>query len=340
MAIADFIQTFLQLKQVQNQTEQIANNAKAQTIGAMSTFMDLARQTADPGQLTALVDRFSQLGVGTPEQLGSILQHVTPTKEATAGYLSKLGVDIAAGRAQGATEAESNLATETAGVQNTGMNKGQTAGSNFLADVFSKVDTHGEVGRQLAAGLASRTAAGLTPQQMQQEQDAMALPQAERTQAAGVAARTRLSAPDAAQQQLGLLSNSLGWAGNRLGYAQLASQSAYQTASLAVENAKAQAAARGHDPQVIDNLLSAKNGAMKNLQDALAKHPSKGQLISLIGGVNAINAMLSGYGLPNEGQLEYDPDKLLTPGYITRFFDRQPINVQPTNMQPAGTGRR
>lgn len=332
--ISDFIQTFLQLKQVQNQTEQIAQQARFQTVNEMNTFMELAKQTADPGQLTALVDRFAQLGVGTPEQLGSILQHVTPTVEATKGYLSKLGVDISSGRVTGTPAAEANLASETASVQNTGMNKGQAAGSSFLADIFSKVDTHGEIGRQLAEGLASRTATGMTPEQMQQGQDFLNLPQNERTQAAGVAAQTRLSAPQSAQ-------NQLGWAGNRLGYAQLASQSAYQMGELAVENAKAQAAAKGHDPQIIDNLISAKNGAQKTLQEAAKQNAPKANIISIIGQLNSINAMLSAYGIPNEGQIPYDPEKLTNNGLFQIIKNwGQPVNVQPVNMQPAGAGRR
>jgi hypothetical protein len=341
-SMSDFIQSFVNLKNVQNQTQQIAQQAQAQAVNGMTTFMELARHTADPGQLTQLVDRFAQLGVGTPDQLGGILQHVTPTAEATRDYLVKIGVDENAGVNTGSTDATKRQAGEAASVATTGMNQGAAAGSSFLHDIFSKVDTHGEVGRVLAQGLASRTATGQTAEQLQQGQDFLNLGQPERTQAAGVAAGTRQSAAQDA-------GNQLGWANNRLGYASLASNAAYQTGTLEVENAKARAAAQGHDPQVITNLITAKNTLMGELQKA--KNPSKQAVMGFIGGLNSINAMMSAYGLPNEGQMNYDPEALVKPGAWDQFMAGPQFMAgngapaaaptsRPTNVRPAGAGRR
>jgi hypothetical protein len=338
--MSDFIQSFVGLKNVQNQTQAIAQNAQAQAISGVSTFMELARHTADPGQLTQLVDRFAQLGVASPDQLGGILQHITPTAEATRDYLVKIGVDENAGINTGSTAATKKQAGEAASVATTNMNQGQAASSGFLNDIFSKIDTHGQVGRTLAQGLATRTAAGQTREQFQQGSDFLGLSQTERTQSAGAAAGTRLTAAQDA-------ANQLGWAGNRLGNATLASTSAYQIGSLEVESAKANAAAKGHDPQIITNLITAKNQILQEL--GKTKNPSKQALQGFIGGLNSINAMMNAYGLPNEGQIDYNPDELVQPGAMDRFLQQPsfmsgaapaPRGSTPQNTSPAGTGRR
>jgi hypothetical protein len=338
-SIADFIGTFVQLKQVQNQTEQLQQQARNQAVSGMSTFMEIAKNTADPGELTALVDRFSQLGVGTPEQLGSILQHVTPTVEATKGYLSKLGVDVAAGTATGRSPDEARLAGETASAQNTGMNEGQRATSGFLADIFKKVDTHGAVGEQLAQGLAARTAYGLTPGDMAVDQATTKLPANEVQQGSGVKLGTRMGAAQDAGNQLGWANNRLGVGNLELGNRQLAVTSAYQMGTLEVEAARAAAAAKGHDPQLVDNLLGSKNNILKLIQSTT--NPSKQLATGYIGALNGINAQLAALGVPTEGQIAYDPESLVQPGVwnkITTGIQNRlqggptPYVVKPTNV--------
>jgi hypothetical protein len=336
----DMLNTMMGLKQLQNQNIQIAQQGAAQATQGIDTFMKLAQHTANPTELTALVERFSQLGIGSPEQLTSLLQHVTPTQEATRDYMTRMGIDIAAGnKPEGTTAATSDLASEAASVGVTGMNAGQRAGSTFLSDVFSRAD---RTDPRLAAGLASRTATGMTPGDMSLDALFGQLPAPEQSQAAGVKAGTRLSASADA-------SNQLGWAGLRQNERQMIGQQGYQMGQLEVDAAKAKAAAAGKDPQVIVNLIDAKQKLLATLQNKKNANPTQQEILSFIGGFNAINLMMSQYGLPNEGQLEYNADTLLQPGALDRFLSgpqfmpgRQPPKAtsQPTNVQPSGAGRR
>lgn len=332
--MTDFLQTFLNLKQVQNQTEQVAQQARQHAIGGMTTFMELAKHTADPAQLTGLVQRFSELGVASPEQLTSVLQHVTPTLDAQQAAQTKLGTDIAAGHTpEGTTPAAASLATDTANTQLVGQNAGQRGASQFLSEIFKKVPTTGAQADQFALGLGAQTAAHMTPLQMVQDAAGRALPPEEILQQAGVAGGTRMTAAQDAN-------NQAAWAGIRSQDRQITANSAYQMGSLEVDAAKARASSMGHDPQIISNLISAKSQLMSTFKDAKTKNPTPSEAMGYIGALNAINAQMAQYGLPNEGQIEYDPSLLVRPGAFSRLFDRRPIVSAPQNKQTAGAGRK
>jgi hypothetical protein len=331
----DFLNTFINLKQIQLQTEQVAQTAKTQAVSGVDTFMRLAQHTANPMELTSLVDRFSQLGVASREQLSGILQHVVPTAEAQKEY------DVWRGRQMqdsGATDPTVSAATRTrtteaANVNATGMNSGQLSNSKFISDVLSTAPTGGD----LPGAMATRLAAGMSPGEMAVDQAVTQLPANELQQAGGAKVGTRMTAAQDAN-------NQSTWATIRMQDRNNTAESAYHMGSLEVEAAKARAAAAGHDPQTIDHLITAKTSLMATLKDAKNKNPSAQELMSFIGGLNAINAQMSAYGIPNEGQIDYKPEMLTQPGFLTslnNFLNRNVKNTStPVGSQPAGTGRK
>lgn len=333
-SMTDFLNTFLNLKQVQNQTEQIVQKSRSDAITGMSTFMQLAQHTADPTQLTGLVSRFAELGVGTQAELSGILAHVTPTQEALKSYMTTRGIVAADGNTMGTPTKEGDtLARETASTNLTGMNRGQVGASDLLSGLFPRVDTAGQAGDALATHLGARTAAGMTPFQMVEDAAGRALPSDEILQAAGIRGGTRMSA---AQD-----------AGARQGIGELNERrrvdtfnANYQIGMLDIDAARARATAMGRDPQIITNLIDAKNKLLSTVTDAQNKNPTRSAVLGFIGGLNAINSQMQALGLPNEGQIDYKPEDLVNPSFLSRLTDRRPVVVNPGNRQPAGSGRK
>lgn len=331
---SDMLNTLINYKQVQNQTQQIAQAGAAQAVQGVSTFMDLARHTADPATLTALVDRFAQLGVGNRQQLMGILQHVTPTSDATKDYLTKLGVDIKGGkRPEGTTDELASTAGEAANVNTTGMNAGQLGASGFLASVFQHANPNDP---ELAAGLASRTATGMTPGDMAVDAAQAALPASELTQQGGIKGGSRMTAAQDA-------SNQLGWANLRANARSDEVRNAQNMVALGISKEQADAAMKkaeknGVSPEAVVNLVEAKTKLMNLIRDKKTMNPSKQEVLGWIGNLNAINAAMSAYGLPNEGQVAFDPNMLTQPGFFDSFLSRN--TSVPQNVAPPGTGRR
>lgn len=334
----DFLQTFMGLKQIQNQTEQVAQTARSQAVSGLDTFMKMAQHTANPMEQTALVDRFSQLGVASREQLMGVLQHITPTAEAMKEYDIWRGrqlEDAPAGAPPDptVTPAGRTRMTEAANANSTGQNAGQLGSSQFLRDMFSLAPRSSDN----AAEMASRLTGGMSTGETAIDRAMTALPGSEVTQAAGVKAGTRMSAAQDANVQLG--------------FGQLRSQdrrntaeSAYQMGTLEVEAAKAKAAALGHDPQMVDHLISAKTSLMATLKDAKNKNPSAQELMAFIGGLNAINQQMTQLGIANEGQIDYKPEMLTQPGLYQSILNRlnsgTKLTSTPPGTAPAGAGRR
>jgi hypothetical protein len=329
------LNTLVNFKQLQNQTEQIQQQARGQAIQGVSTFMNLARNTADPTQLTQLVNRFSQLGVGTTDELLGILNHVTPTEDALKSYYATLGGQVEAGHTpEGTTDASKRTAGEALSSVTSGMNQGQAAASGFLSSVFAGANPNTP---GLAEGLASRTATGMTPGERAVDTAQAGLPAAELAQQGGIKGGTRMTA---AQD-----------AGNQLGFAQLRAnvrsdevRNAQRDVELGISKEQVDAAmkkatAQGLDPQKVTNLLEAKKGVLGLIQSRKNANPSKQELLGYIGTLNGLNAALTALGLPNEGQLEYNPDILLEPGFFDRKF-KTPVTSTPVNVVPPGTGRR
>jgi hypothetical protein len=307
--MSDFIGTFLNMAQLQNQQEQTENARKSQAVQGVNTFMTIARQTADPALLTGLVDRFAALGVAPKDELLSILQHVTPTQEALKAYSTRQGMLEKAGHPTDSdTSASSELNRETANTELTGMNEGQMSASAFLSDLFSKTQTGGRQGDMLAASLASRTAGNVTPGQLVLDHAMSLLPQNEIEQGAGIGLGTRMSAPQDA-------TNQLGWANLREENRKNTQYGALTEAGFHADLTKAGMAALKGGLDHIPGLLQTKEQFIKQLTDAKGS-PTPALVMSIIGGLNSVNQQLTAAGIANEGQIQYKPEMLTDPTWL------------------------
>lgn len=320
--IGDYIQTFMGLKQLQNQSAQVAEQARQDTMQGVNIFLQLARQTAHPGELAALADRFSELGVGSRDQLTSLLTNITPTEEALRASQTQMGLRIAGGDTSG-TAAERSLAQDTASNALTGQTQTQRAIGDRQRQALESVPGESAFGAFLNRAFTSQTLAGMTPGKATIDALMMGLPVPELTQAAGVAIGTRLGAGDNAQLQTQQANNRLGWA-------QLADESAWHAGQLGLEQAKfkmmaKKAEAGGLDPQDYVALITAKTQLIKAAQDSKNKNPTEAELNAIAGGLNAINRRMQAVGLPYEPQLQ-GPDILKTEWQKT--FDNWAKNVR------------
>lgn len=308
--IQDFINTFMGLKQVQNQTAQIAETQRQNTMQGVNIFLQMARQTAHPGELAALADRFAELGVGSRDQLTSLLTNVTPTEEALRSAETQFGLKIAGGDQSG-TAAERSLAQDTASSALTGQSRAQRAVGDRQREALAATPSNTPFGEYLSKAFASQTLAGTTPGKATIDAIMLGLPTPELQQAAGVAIGTRPSAGE----NIGLQTAQ---ANNRLGWAQLADESAWHAAQIGMDQMKfklmaKKAEAGGLDPQDYVALITAKTQLVKAAQDAKNKNPSDVELQSIVGGLNAVNARMKAAGLPYEPPIENSADVLKAP---------------------------
>lgn len=308
--VTDFIQTYQGLAKLQQDRDQIEDARESAKVAGLNTFMTLARQTAEPGQLLALVDRFAQLGVGSHEQLTSILQNVTPTQEAITSMMTQRGINV-----QEAAGTGDRLASETANTQLTGQNQGQTSTSQVVAGLMDRFKLPpGPMGDAYIAAAGAR-AIGATPGQLVLDHALSKLGMPELQQGAAVGLGTRLSAgqtEQSAQAKAGLEYN---WAGlretsrhNRVGEALSEVE-----LGISAQNAKTKANMTGiPDASNIASMIASKAGILKDLQNT-KETPPPALVMNYIGALNTINAQLSAAGVPNEGQIDYTPDAVVDP---------------------------
>lgn len=321
-SMSDFINTFINMAQLQNQQEQVDIQKKSQAVQGVNTFMTLARQTADPALLTGLVDRFSSLGVAPKEELLSILQNVTPTQEALKAYSTRQGMLDAAGHpVDSNTDASRNLNKEAANTELTGMSSGQMAASTFLDKMFAKIPTTGATADQMAMGLGSKTTAGVTPGQLVLDHALSMLPQGTLAQGSRIGLGTEMSAPQAASNQRAIENNELGWANARIQDRQVTQYGALQEAGFQVDLTKAGLAAGARDQTHIPNLLATKEQLVSKLTDSKSP-PPPALVTSYIGALNAINQQLTQSGIANEGQIEYSPEMMTNPTWLQALKQR------------------
>ena len=329
-SMTDFLQTFLNLKQVQNQTEQIAQRAKTDVVSGLTTFMDLAKHTADPGARQALVQRFSSLGVASPEQLSAIQYHVAPSMDAQKETMMQAGVD------KMTPENADRLAGETANIAFTGHDAGQLASSSFLKSVFEKTGditkNHQDFMDKLAIGLGTRTAAGQDAGAFTLAAATAALPTGTVTRQANIAGGTDMSDSARAADQVAR-------GGLALGGAQLTEtarnnslDAMYKNGMLAVEQSRAAMSGMGAGREQVAKILESKVQVLSALTAAKQKDPTGSTIQGFIGALNGINQQLEALGVRQEGTLDYNVDELLKPGFFSRNTSKGPTNA--ANRQP------
>lgn len=330
--VSDILRTFLGIAELQQNYERIDQQKNDARVAGLNTFMSLARQTANPAHLTALVDRFSELGIGTKDQLLSILQNVTPTQEAVTANETATGIKVTEGQPTGKGAEADALARRTATSQLTGQNSGQLAASDFIAGAIGKTP----MTDVLAAATTSKLATGMSPGQLVLDAALAHLPGSEVTQAAGVSAGTRLSASQDAQVGQG--------------YAQLREMARHNRVEEAlgetnqmVDLTNARVRAGDHqtpDASNVASLLATKASLVKELTSQKG-NPPPGLVISYIGALNAINRQLEAAGTPTEGQIPYDPQLMTNPAFFEALKRRLAGGAStPTVMRPAAPQTR
>lgn len=339
-SMSDFINTFINMAQLQNQQEQTENARKSQAVQGVNTFMTLARQTADPAMLTGLVDRFSTLGVAPKEELLSILHNVTPTQEALKAYSTKQGMLDAAGHPTDSnTDASRNTNREAMNTELTGHDQSQLAASDFLTKMFAKVPTTGPQADMMAAGLGSQATAHTTPGQLVLDHAMSLLSPGTLAQGSRIGLGTELSAPQAASNQRAKDANELGWANARIQDRQVTQYGALQEAGFATDLAKTGMTSGARDQSHIPNLLATKEQLVSKLTDSKSP-PPPALVTSYIGALNAINQQLTASGIANEGQIEYSPEMMTNPSWVQSIKQRfaGQNNITFTPQPPRGRG--
>jgi hypothetical protein len=346
--ISDLVNTFVNFGQYQLQKRQVADQEKNAQIAAINSFMNMAKQTADPTQLTALVQQFSSLGVASPEQLTSILQNITPSTEVQQAGQTQRGIRVAEGQPSGKGAEADQLARQAANQTLTGRDAGQLATADFLAKSLAAA---GPPSADLAAATAARLGPGMTPSQLvfdhlrammnpsQQQQminiEGGLAPNAAQTMQNQTQVRGQNLQHDEALQNLNLNWGQLNESNrhNRAGEAATISGLELQGQQIDNEFKAAIARANSSGDEHLPQLLQIKEQVQKQLSDKNAKLTPT-LIISAIGILNSVNQQLQAMGKANEGQLPYNPDVMVDPGWWANYFNtRQPIIVRPQYFQ-------
>jgi hypothetical protein len=266
--IQDFIQTYLMLDE-RNRAIRAANitevSQRAQQIGAVMT---IAQQTSDPDKQRELLRMFGpMLGPGGSETLAHLLSSSSPTAETLRNRGAYQGVQAMDEGQLGRVNAEAATTVLT------GQNQGQVAQSGLTAGTIGSTPV--QPGWQTS--FMQRLLTGQNAGEYALSQAQAALDPTTLTQAAQIGLRTRMSPleeQNVAQgwQSLGLqrrgqdINAAQGWASNRLGWAQLTSQSALAEAGMAVDLRRAALQAAGNQDQAGLDLMKEARQTMDVIQ--------------------------------------------------------------------------
>jgi hypothetical protein len=259
--MSEFIQTFLMLDErnraVRAQKVQEVTQ-RAQQMGALVT---IAQQTSDPDKQRELLAMFGpMLGKGGTETLAHLLSSSSPSAETLRNRAAYQGT-----QAMDSGQAD-RVNAEAATTLLTGQTRGQLAQSGVTADAAATTP----VQPAWQQAFIQRLLTGQDPGGFAVSQAQAALDPTQLSDAAKIGLRLQLSPLEAqnvaqgwsslAVQRRGQdIQSSLGWAGNRLGWAQLTSQSALAEAGMAVDLRAAQLQASGkHDEAGLDLMKEAR----------------------------------------------------------------------------------
>lgn len=319
--IGDFIQTYLALDE-RNRALRAQNvqevTQRAQQIGAV---MQIAQMTSDPDKQREMLHMFGpMLGPGGTETLAHLLSSSSPSAETLRNRGAYQGIQAmdegAAGR----------LNAEAATTVLTGQNQGQVAQSNLTANTIN--NTTVQPGWQTSFMQRLLTGQGAGEYALSQAQ--ASLDPTTLSSAAQIGLRTRMSPLEEANVAQGWSSLGVqrrgqdiqaaqGWASNRLGWAQLTSQSALAEAGMAVDMRRAALQAQGNSDQAGLDLMKEARQTMDVIQQGNLNAPQR---------LEYFNYLRSVYGqLRTRGYQEFrdfDPTQaaqhVYTPGPINNIF--------------------
>ncbi len=345
-SISDLINTFVQFGQYKLQKQQLADQERKQQLDAVNLFMTMARQTAEPTELGALVQGFTNAGYGNPDQWTQLLTHVTPSTETLQAGQTQRGIRVTEGTPSGKGAQADNLARQTANQTLTGRDAGQLATGDFIA---SALGAAGAPSQTLADATAARLGAGMTPGDLVLDHVKAMMGLPKQQQAVDIATGLAPNAAQTMQNKTTLrgqdLQHSEALQSLQHAWATLNESKVHNRASEAVQfkgldleairndnelkAALTRAGASGADAGHIVNLIQAKAQLIRNLTDKNAKQ-EPATIIGAIGALNSINQQLDAAGIANEGQIPYNPDAMVDPGFFEKFFGKTPvINISP-----------
>lgn len=282
--ISELIQNFLAIAQYREGVRAARVQEGTARSQQLLSFVNLARNTTDPKLQEGLVNTFEQLGVAPRAALQQLLQYSSPTAEVVQGQALQAGLDTVRG-----TPLEGTLNRETAFSMLTGRGSGSALQDQFLGSLFQGAGTAMNSDQQaaLTQGLLTRTATGMDPGAFAMSRTLAAQPSATLMAGTEIGLGTRMSAAQAAGQELAVrqqgFSEQMGRANIGLeqgrlglGYANLALnreqfglaqrqfdfESAFRTAAAAAEAARA----RTLPPSAAPDLLSTQRQLMEDLQ--------------------------------------------------------------------------
>lgn len=330
-SIQDFIRTYMGMAELQQGQQQIEQRQREAQIAGLNTFISLARQTADPTQLTSLAQRFAQLGVAPIEHLTSILGSITPDQNALDAHAQQRGMMAIEGNPTG--ETASADATYKRGAENriTGQTAGQIAADNLNALFLNRTPTEGAAGDVMAAAVQARQLGGTTPGQLVLDNVLSNLDRATLDWGARASIGTALTQGQYSQ-------NELGWANLRQQERATLGNQALQEAQLGLQKSMADARNVGKngeqvpDPSNIASLISTKASILRELMSS-KETPTPALMMNYIGALNGINQQLRLGGVPTEAPIEYKPEMLTDPNWF-ESFKRRNIAVAPTPVYP------
>lgn len=319
--ISDFIQTYLALDE-RNRAIRAANiqevTQRAQQMGALMT---IAQQTSDPDKQRELLRMFGpQLGPGGTETLAHLLTSTPPAAETLRNRAAYNGV-----QAMDSGNID-QLNREAATTVLTGQNQGQVAQSTLTANTIN--NTAIQPGWQTA--FIQRMLTGQNAGEYALSQAQAALSPTDLTSASKIGLRLQMSPleqQNVAQgwSSLGLqrrgqdINSSLGWAQNRLGWAQLTSQSALAEAGMAVDLRQSILAAQGKADEQGLNLMGEARKTMDVIQQGNLNAPQRLEYFNYLRGVYR-QLRERGY---TEFQ-DFDPSaaaaNVYTPGPVNNIF--------------------
>lgn len=244
------------------QRRQIENAEQQQKVNQLVIFGDLLSKSTSPEQANGLQKMFENLGLD-PAALSEMRTNIAPTLDT-----QRAGV-IHAGRGKMSTERQAQVGEEAATTAFTGQTALGLDTNNWLRSVLGGDDSD-----PMTQAMKSRMAAGALPGAVAVDRRLSTDPSAQ-----GIALGTVMNAAQQAGdirtgQSLGLqaqgqeiqrwgldIQNQLGWAGNRLGWANLFQQGGFELNRMHL--AKAQMAAQAGGDQKALPILTAIDEEMR-----------------------------------------------------------------------------
>lgn len=206
-SIQQFIENYFRIQAMSEQARQFNESqdlARRQTeTQEIQNFVGLAQNAQRPAELGALAEFFTSRNPQMGETFSNLMMNIAPNLQTQQAGAVQRGYQAASPEQQGALNAEA-VAQNLGGTSTAGIGVNQMIGRGL-----SNVDPNSPEGQSMAEAAVLRLAAGMSPGEYALDQTTANLPQEALSQAVSINQGRSMSAPQAAQ-------NQLGWAGMNL----------------------------------------------------------------------------------------------------------------------------